>query len=101
MLLHVLHETRYDYAPAVKTAQHMAHLKPACNDRQRLLRHALTIAPAPAQTSESVDVYGNTRSFFSLQSPHDRLTVLADSVVATAPCTITDNTIPWEQARER
>ena len=28
MLLHVIHETRYDYAPPVETAQHMAHLAP-------------------------------------------------------------------------
>ena len=34
MLLHVLHETAYDYAPPVKTAQHMAHLKPAHNGSQ-------------------------------------------------------------------
>ena len=36
MLLHVLHETAYDYVPTVRTAQHMAHLKPANTGRQRL-----------------------------------------------------------------
>ena len=71
MLLHVVHETRYDYAPAVKTAQHMAHLKPAHTAQQRLLSHRLTISPAPAQQSEAIDVYGNTRAFFSLQSRHE------------------------------
>ena len=45
MLLHVIHETRYDYAPPVKTAQHMAHLKPAHNARQQLLKHELVISP--------------------------------------------------------
>ena len=29
MLLHILHETAYDYVPPVRTAQHMAHLKPS------------------------------------------------------------------------
>ncbi|HWP13869.1 MAG TPA: transglutaminase N-terminal domain-containing protein, partial [Ramlibacter sp.] len=85
MLLHVVHETRYDYAPAVKTAQHMAHLKPVHDARQQLLRHRLTVSPAPAQQSEAVDVYGNTRAFFSLQSAHDVLRVTADSLVATSP----------------
>ena len=58
MLLHVLHETAYDYAPAVRTAQHMAHLKPASTDGQQLLSHRLKVDPAPARQTEAVDVYG-------------------------------------------
>ena len=68
MLLHVLHETAYDYVPSVRTAQHMAHLKPAHGARQQLLRHRLTVDPLPAQQMETVDVYGNTRTFFSAVS---------------------------------
>ena len=56
MLLHVLHETAYDYVPTVRTAQHMAHLKPASTGRQGLLRHRLTVDPAPARQTEAVDV---------------------------------------------
>jgi transglutaminase-like putative cysteine protease len=100
MLLHVLHQTRYDYAPAVKTAQHMAHLKPAHNDRQRLLKHALSISPTPAQRSEAADAYGNTRSFFSLQSAHEVLSVVADSLVATSAAPVPESRMPWEEARE-
>jgi transglutaminase-like putative cysteine protease len=101
MLLHVVHETRYDYAPPVKTAQHMAHLKPAHNERQQLLRHRLSISPVPAQQSEAVDVYGNTRAFFSLQSAHDTLEVVAESVVATSSPAVPQSRMPWEEARER
>ena len=54
MLLLVTHETRYDYAPPVATAQHLAHLKPLATPSQKLLRHALRIAPEPAQRSESL-----------------------------------------------
>jgi transglutaminase-like putative cysteine protease len=100
MLLHVLHETAYDYAPAVRTAQHMAHLKPLELPRQKLLHHKLTIAPEPAQRGESVDVYGNTRSFFSLQSAHEQLRVQADSLVSTTPPPEYAPGLPWEQARE-
>ena len=57
MLLHVLHETAYDYAPAVRTAQHMAHLKPAGTDGQQLLSHRLKVDPEPARQTEAVDVY--------------------------------------------
>ncbi len=101
MLLHVVHETSYDYAPAVQTAQHMAHLRPADGHGQRLLRHTLSVQPPPAQQNEAVDVYGNTRAFFSLQAPHETLTVVADSLVDTMAAATPQPGLPWEQVRER
>lgn len=101
MLLHVVHETAYDYAPVVRTAQHMAHLKPARTARQQLLAHRLTVDPEPAQRTESVDVFGNTRSFFSLQHAHDRLRVVADSLVATAAAQEPASSLPWQEVVER
>jgi len=101
MLLHVVHETRYVYSPAVKTAQHMAHLKPANNATQRLLSHQLTINPAPAQLGEAIDIYGNTRAFFSLQSAHPKLKVMAQSLVSTSAPRLPQSDMPWEEVRER
>ncbi|HYF18745.1 MAG TPA: transglutaminase family protein, partial [Ramlibacter sp.] len=100
MLLRVLHETTYDYSPAVKTAQHMAHLRPSDRGGQRVLRHQLAIDPEPAQKTEAVDVYGNTRCFFGLQAVHERLRVVADTLVATAAPPEPTHDLPWEQARE-
>lgn len=101
MLLQVTHETVYEYASPVKTAQHLAHLKPLSLPRQKLLRHALAISPQPVQLREVPDVWGNTRSFFSLQSAHGQLRVVADSLVETAPVPVPDSGITWEEARER
>jgi transglutaminase-like putative cysteine protease len=101
MLLHVLHETAYRYAPAVRTAKHMVHLKPAENPRQRLLRHQLRIDPEPAGRHETVDVYGNTRTFFSLQFSHESLRVTADSLVSTAPAPEVAASLPWDDVIER
>ena len=101
MLLHVVHETVYEYAPPVGTALHMAHLRPAYRDGQRLLRHELRIDPVPAQRSESVDVFGNTRTFFGLPASHARLRVVAESVVATAAPAPPGGRLAWEDARER
>lgn len=101
MLLRVLHETVYDYVPPVRTAQHMAHLKPASTSRQRLLSHRLTVDPQPAQQTESVDVYGNTRSFFALQASHDALRVVADSLVSTAPLPQPPADPAWDEVVER
>ncbi|MBC7484490.1 MAG: transglutaminase family protein [Rhizobacter sp.] len=101
MLLRVIHETAYDYVPPVKTAQHMAHLKPRHDWQQQVLSHRLTITPAPALQTETTDVYGNTRAFFSLSGAHDELTVVADSVVATRDSEEPAQSLPWEVVRER
>jgi hypothetical protein len=39
MLLHVVHETAYDYAPPVKTAQHVAHLRRPTATASACCRH--------------------------------------------------------------
>ncbi|KQW55204.1 transglutaminase family protein [Variovorax sp. Root411] len=104
MLLHVTHETRYEYSPPVETAQHLAHLKPLATDSQRLVSHRLAIEPAPAQRNELADLYGNTRAFFALEATHGRLVVTAESVVETSAPVLSPavaRELPWEAVRER
>jgi transglutaminase-like putative cysteine protease len=101
MLLHVLHETAYDYVPTVRTAQHMAHLKPASTGGQQLLTHCLKVHPAPARQTEALDVYGNTRSFFSLQASHDKLRITAESLVSTSASEPPEVSLPWDDVAER
>jgi len=104
MLLHVTHSTRYDYTPPVETAQHLAHLRPMDTQSQRLVSHALTISPTPAQRNETPDVYGNARAFFALESTHEELVVTAESVVDTSSPVLSPDVVrelPWEEVRER
>ena len=101
MLLHVIHETHYAYAPPVRTAQHMAHLKPVNNAQQQLLSHELAVHPAPARQTEAIDIYGNTRAFFSLQSSHAQLEVVAESMVRTSAPHLPAEGMAWEEVRER
>jgi transglutaminase-like putative cysteine protease len=61
----------------------------------------MDIEPAPAQQSEAVDVYGNTRAFFSLQARHATLEVVARSVVETSVPAAAGGSPPWEEVRER
>ncbi|NDP39624.1 MAG: transglutaminase family protein [Rhodoferax sp.] len=100
MKLRVTHETRYDYAPAVQTAQHMAYLQPLNGRGQRLLQYSLQIDPLPSQNRQTQDVFGNTRCYFSLQTPHTVLTVVARSVVVTVDSSQPASSIGWEQTRE-
>ena len=101
MKLRITHETVYDYSPAVETAQHQVYLTPLHTPSQQLLAHQLSITPEPAHRSSSRDVYGNTRSFFSLQVAHRRLRVEAVSDVRTQASQLPESAVPWEQVREQ
>jgi transglutaminase-like putative cysteine protease len=104
MLLHLVHETHYAYTPTVESAHHVVHLRPASHPGQAVLSHELRISPQPAQLHELTDVYGNTRTFFSLQAPHEQLTVVAESLVSTLPpppALPQAAGLPWEQVREQ
>jgi transglutaminase-like putative cysteine protease len=101
MQLRITHETCYDYVPPVDIAQHVAYLQPLNNANQKLLSHSLHVSPMPAQQVATVDVYGNTRQFFSLQAAHSQLKVIARSLVSTRVASMPDSTVPWEQVRER
>ncbi len=99
MQLRITHETRYAYTPSVQTAQHMAHLRPLETCSQELLEHQLQVQPAPDQRTDTRDIHGNSRTFFSLQSLHDRLVVTARSVVATRGTHWPVADAPWEQVQ--
>jgi len=101
MHLQVTHETCYDYTPAVEVAQHMAYLRPRATAQQQLLAHALLVEPGAEQQGDAQDVFGNTRTFISLQTPHGQLRVVARSLVATTADVMPGSTVAWEQVRER
>lgn len=100
MLLQVTHDTRYRYMPAVETAQHVAYMQPRAHAAQMVLDHVLLINPQPAKTHSIADVYGNTRCFFSLQTPHEVLSVVAHSLVSTSAGKAVQSDITWEKVRE-
>lgn len=107
MLLRVVHETSYRYTPAVETAHHVLALKPADSATQTLQRFALEITPTPATRRDSIDVFGNERTYVSLQSPHPRLQVAATSLVRTQAAPSWEAAaggalaLGWERVRER
>jgi transglutaminase-like putative cysteine protease len=104
VLLRILHRTTYRYHGNVDMAQHMVHLTPVDTPCQMVHAHALHVSPEPAARSQTSDVFGNRRTFFSLQAPHATLTVEADSLVETcAPEPLPDDAewtaLSWERAR--
>lgn len=83
--IEVVHETRYRYTRPVEIAHHIAMLRPRDDGidggAQQLLDHRLEIEPPPPALRHELDVYGNTRSLFSLAGAHESLTVRAISRV--------------------
>ncbi|MBS3998347.1 MAG: transglutaminase family protein [Hydrogenophaga sp.] len=105
MQLRIVHRTTYRYHGAIDLAQHMVHLTPVDTGTQQVLAHTLHITPEPTSRSQTTDVFGNRRTFFSLQTPHDTLAVEADSLVSTgAPRALPDappwRLMTWERVRE-
>lgn len=100
MKLHITHETLYDYAPAVETAQHLAYLQPQNAAHQQLLSHEILIEPKPAQFKQGNDVFGNGRCFFSLDLAHGELKVVAQSIVQTESRPLPPSHITWEETRD-
>lgn len=100
MLLQVTHDTTYHYAPMVETAQHIAYLQPLDHGGQTVMDYALHIQPQPAQIRHAQDAYGNTRCFFALQSPHEVLHVVANSLIATQSGETVSSDLAWEKVRE-
>ena len=99
MQLSVTHITRYTYVQAASNAKHIAYLRPRNLPYQQVLAHTLSIDPRPAVLEEVQDVYGNTRSYFSIVESHKALEVLAQSTLATRPRVAPAWDTPWEQAR--
>jgi transglutaminase-like putative cysteine protease len=100
MQIEVTHLTRYRYQPSVAHAQHVSYLTPLQGDHQKLLSHRLEIVPPPDECVSRTDLFGNTRTFFSIHAAHPVLSVTAHSVVATSPKPSVHSLILWEAAQE-
>ncbi len=99
MRLAITHETRYRYSPLVQTAQHVAHLQPANTPCQKVIRHALQVAPT-ASVQHNIDAFFNHRAYWALTNPHEELTVRAYSEVETIAMTAATSSQSWESVRE-
>lgn len=103
MELQIRHTTHYRYEDSVDLAQHVVHLTPMAHDSQSVQSHRLCITPTPDSQHRDRDPFGNVRTFFAHQSPHDELRVQADSVVHTqVPRELPRSALEpsWEAVRE-
>lgn len=81
MKYHVFHGTTYRYSQPVSLCHNQVHLTPRTTGRQTCLQSAVMISPAPSSQSGWTDTFGNHVQFFSVETPHDELQVVARSEV--------------------
>jgi transglutaminase-like putative cysteine protease len=77
----VTHITSYQYNEPVPLSHNLMHLRPRETSRQTLISHVIQVFPNPTIRTERVDFFGNEATWFSVQEPHDRLKIVANSVV--------------------
>lgn len=99
----VVHETHYAYESRVAVAQQLLHLTPRELPWQDLRSHRVVVDPVPSETTEHQDYFGNAVLHAVIDSPHDELTVRAESVVTVAPRTggkVPPGSPAWEAVRD-
>ncbi len=100
----VTHRTEYLYTESVASCQNEARLLPRSFERQTCSESRLLIEPMPADYREREDFFGNRVAYFSIQQPHQKLVVTAESEIHVHPVSgqldyMGD--MPWESARDK
>ena len=92
----ITHQTHYEYAETVSLCHNQARLIPRSFFTQTCLNSHIAINPQPASFRERKDFFGNRTAFFSIEQPHNILSVIAKSDVHIASQTQLTSDMPWE-----
>jgi transglutaminase-like putative cysteine protease len=105
MRYRVTHATEFVYEVRVGLCHNLARLMPKELPREHVLAADLQIDPLPHDHHRGIDFFGNRTDYFSIQQPHERLSVVATSEVEV---TAVENglfdqgdSLPWEEVRRR
>jgi transglutaminase-like putative cysteine protease len=100
MLYRISHRTTYEYVSPVSLGNHVACLKPRSYAGNELMHNTVRISPTPETMTERTDYFGNIQWFFTVQQPHQQLTVESISEVSRNSGPIPDplDSLPWEES---
>lgn len=79
MKYRVRHLTKYQYNSPVTLCYNMTHLLPRNTASQHCVQRRITVTPMPVYQNEGYDYFGNLTFYFSIQVPHDTLTIEMES----------------------
>jgi transglutaminase-like putative cysteine protease len=77
----VQHRTTFDYEDVVSVSHHLLHLTPRSAVDQQCVQSEIRIEPVPTLRSEGEDYFGNVVHHLTINEPHRRLVVEAQSLV--------------------
>lgn len=75
MRYRVRHTTTYNYSAPVTLCYNMTHLLPRNTENQRCISKIIHVSPIPLYQREGQDYFGNPTFYFSIQEPHQKLTI--------------------------
>ncbi|GAA1732063.1 transglutaminase family protein [Aeromicrobium alkaliterrae] len=101
MRYQVRHTTTYTYDADVSDSYGVAHVTPRELPWQHVGRHEVTVDPGATDQWAATDHYGNTRTYFQVDEPHQVLRVEAFSEVEVLTEVRDDeaDAQPWETCR--
>lgn len=92
----VRHRTEYRYGEPMSRGHTVTHLAPRSGPSQVVKEWSVTVDPSPDERFEFDDAFGNRVVQFVVGTPHDRLSIVAESEVdVLVPVSPTDRT-PWD-----
>ncbi|HCN78035.1 MAG TPA: transglutaminase [Verrucomicrobiales bacterium] len=102
MRYHVIHRTTCTYESPVTVCHYNARLEPRVLPTQDCPWHELTIRPEPVEKAERADYFGNHSVYFEIEGSHQKLEVIARSLVEISPSDLPDPSVTpaWEMVRD-
>lgn len=96
----ITHRTTYRYHDDVSTSFGRAHLLPREGSGQSIAEASVSVDPTPDELRDHTDAFGNRSTYFSVRTPHRKLTVLATSLVTVADVAPPAREPAWEAVRD-
>ena len=101
MRFQVRHVTRYRYSGSASLCYNLTHLGPRETLTQRVLHSEVLIEPRPDDRSRRLDEHGNEVEYFTIERPHDGLSITATSELRVDPYDISPAAgRTWESTRD-
>jgi transglutaminase-like putative cysteine protease len=97
------HKTAYNYAVPVHQSYHLLHLAPREVPNQEIIRHRLSVEPAPGIRWDGTDYFGNPYSVLNMEDEHGQLVVKSESVIDVNPSDPVDilQSASWQELANR
>jgi transglutaminase-like putative cysteine protease len=103
MIYQVRHQTTYEYSDPVSVSHHILRLTPRDLPGQQRRASRINITPSPQTHSTThQDYFGNSVTSFSLQEPHELLTVeaISELEVSDSPKPDFSRSLEWQSVRD-